>query len=120
MPLDIETILVLRERLRELLAGAVYRRDRGVCYNLTYMHGRDACYVDGYDFVQAFAQNFEPARRWPDGRLLDYFLPHDVGYGLWSGPNLEQRRALCRHLLWKLDEVEAGRVDSGKVPALTA
>lgn len=105
--MTLEQIATCRRRLLALLAGHVLRPDRGVCYNLTYLDGPDDYTIDGYEFVRENSEDFPGARRYDSGILMDWFLPHDSEYGMWEGPNLEQRKALIQHLLDWLAAVEA-------------
>lgn len=109
MKLTQTEIAMFRSRLLRIIAGDVPDRKFGLCHQLTYYPDeyRGASRISGYDFVAEFAQDFEPALRDSEGKLINYFVPRSKDFGLWGGPNLKRRKALCSHLLDKLAKAEA-------------
>lgn len=103
----VEQVGECRRRLLALLGGGAIHTGWGVCYNLTNFNGCDDDTVDGYEFVHEQSDDFPGALRRDDGVIQDWFLPSTCGFGMWEGPNLEQRKALIRHLLGKLATIEA-------------
>lgn len=102
-----EQVGVCRRRLLAMLGGEVRNARYGVCYNLAYLDGFKDDYIYEYYFVLEQSKDFPGALRFSDGRLKEWFLPFTPGFGMWEGPNLEQRKALIRHLLGKLATIEA-------------
>lgn len=94
-----------RKALLRLLSDGPIETSKGVCYNLNRMLEDPALYC-GYDFVAAEAYDWPHARRYEDGRLLDYFVPDQAGE-LWYGENLKMRQNLIQYLLGRVAHHEA-------------
>ena len=97
-----------RKGLLKLLQDGPSAGWMGVCYNLDFelstMPGFE--YGEAYDFVDTEAAGWPHARRYEDGRLLDYFVPDQAGE-LWEGENLKMRHNLIQHLLNRVAHHEA-------------
>ena len=94
-----------RKALLRLLSEGPTSDDKGVCYNLNVILEDQVMYC-GYDFVAAEAYGWPHALYYKDGRLCDYFVPHQYG-GLWCGENLKMRQNLIKYLLGRVAHHES-------------
>lgn len=98
----------LRKALYAILDDGPSRGDFGLCYNLTY-HPHVVAYncenpqhLEGYEFVEAEAQDWPHARKNEHGTLLDWFVPRTPLQGMWEGDNLKMRQNLIQYLLGRV------------------
>ena len=97
----------LRELLELAVRGDVPRPTCGVCGNLSKLLYRKGWYEeDSYEWVPAHSKEWEHAVFSLDlvddagnPKLLDYFVPHTGGVGMWKGRHLGLRINLIEYLI---------------------
>lgn len=85
----------LNEVKQQALSNSIYEPDCGICMNWAVT----AKCVITYDLVERYSVE------WEHFSLNQSFpVPHNSGYRLWEGVNLEMRLSLIDHILKRLEE----------------
>ena len=92
----------LNEVKQQALSNSIYEPDCGICLNWAVTA---KCSIT-YDLVEMYSVE------WEHSSLNQSFpVPHNSGYRLWEGVNLEMRLSLIDHILKRLEESSQEDID---------
>ena len=92
----------LNEVKQQALSNSIYEPDCGICLNWAVTA---KCSIT-YDLVERYSVE------WEHSSLNQSFpVPHNSGYRLWEGVNLEMRLSLIDHILKRLEESSQEDID---------
>ena len=92
----------LNEVKQQALSNSIYEPDCGICLNWAVTA---KCSIT-YDLVEMYSVE------WGHSSLNQSFpVPHNRGYRLWEGVNLEMRISLINYILVRLEDASQGYLD---------